>query len=83
MQTTALYLDIDIHLAEDSSSPSNLQCYMIVCGISGTQSNVASEVFDTPYIIENTKILMAANLERNSHKILNNIHQLSTWLPRH
>ena len=65
------FLDIDLHLAGDESSPNSLPCYMIVYGVKETSVDVDSKVFDSAYIFENQKMVMQTSLDMNNHAIIN------------
>ena len=52
------YLMVDIKCDGDSSSPANGVGWMIVYGISGTHNDVPSSVFDTPFVLEEQKMVL-------------------------
>ena len=70
------YIYIDMHCQGTASSPKQGIGYMIVYGVKGSQNDVDSSVYDTPYVIENGKIVMQTDLDMNVYRLLNSIHYI-------
>ena len=49
---------------------------MIVYGIKGSQNDVDSSVYDTPYVIENGKLTLQTDLDMNGYRLLNSVHHI-------
>ena len=66
------YLMIDMH----GTVPHGVAFvgHLIVYGVAGYAADVDPHVFDTPYLLENGKMVMETNLNMNSHEILNHNH---------
>ena len=65
------YLMIDIKSVGDENSPAQGESWMIVYGIQGTHNDVRSSVLDTPYVVENGKMVMETDLDLNGKRLLN------------
>ena len=68
-QTAPIYLFIDIHILGDSSSLSQLPCYMVIYGQTGTVSNIQASVYDQLYSIENNSMKMQTNIDMNNNSL--------------
>ena len=69
--TTPDYLMIDLHCRGSPTSAALGQAYLIIYGVSGYHSDVSPTVFDAPYILGSSSIIMQANLNMNNHEIIN------------
>ena len=65
------YLMIDLHCRGSPTSPPLGQAYLIIYGVSGYHSDVSPTVYDTPYILGSSSVIMQANLNMNNHAIIN------------
>ena len=70
------YIYIDLKFQGTASSDAQGTGYLIVYGIKGSQNDVDSAVYDTAYIVENSKIVMQTDIDMNNHKI--NVPQFIT-----
>jgi len=70
------YIYIDMHCQGTASSSTHGIGCMIVYGVKGSQNYVDSSVYDTPYVIENNKIVMATDLDMNVYRLLNSVHYI-------
>ena len=66
-KTTPDYIFINLH----GRATSKTIAHMIVYGVKGYVSNVDPKVYDTPYVVENGKMMMETNLDLNNHRITN------------
>ena len=58
--------------AEDSSpTGSAANAHLIIYGVKEFQADVASAVFDAPFVIENGKMVMETDLDLNEKRLLN------------
>ena len=69
--TTPDYLMIDFHCKGSQTSAALGQAYLIIYGVSGYHSDVSPTVFDAPYILGSSSVVMQANLNMNNHEIIN------------
>ena len=65
------YLILDLHCRGSPSSPSLGQAYLIIYGVSGYHSDVSPTVYDTPYILGSSSVIMQTHLNMNNHAIIN------------
>ena len=81
------YLMIDLKSKGGPATPTRGDGRLIVYGITGTHNDVSSSVLDTPYVVENGKMVMETDLDLNGKSLLNYnppkskavIHGLYTW----
>ena len=81
------YLMIDLKSKGGPATPTRGDGRLIVYGITGTHNDVSSSVLDTPYVVENGKMVMETDLDLNGKRLLNYnppkskavIHGLYTW----
>ena len=81
------YLMIDLKSKGGEATPTRGDGRLIVYGITGTHNDVSSSVLDTPYVVENGKMVMETDLDLNGKSLLNYnppkskavIHGLYTW----
>ena len=81
------YLMIDLKSKGGEATPTRGDGRLIVYGITGTHNDVSSSVLDTPYVVENGKMVMETDLDMNGKRLLNYnppkskavIHGLYTW----
>ena len=81
------YLMIDLKSKGGAATPTRGDGRLIVYGITGTHNDVSSSVLDTPYVVENGKMVMETDLDLNGKSLLNYnppkskavIHGLYTW----
>ena len=64
-----LMLDLKWQGEADDSSPG--QAHLIIYGVKEFQPDVASAVFDAPFVIENGKMVMETDLDLNEKRLLN------------
>ena len=64
-----LMLDLKWQGEADDSSPG--QAYLIIYGVKEFQPDVESAVFDSPFVIENGKMVMETDLDLNEKRLLN------------
>ena len=69
--TTPDYLMIDFHCRGSPTSAALGQAYLIIYGLSGYHSDVPASVYDYPYILGSSSMIMQANLNMNNHEIIN------------
>ena len=69
--TTPDYLMIDLKSKGGAATPTRGDGRLIVYGIKGTHNDVSSSVLDTPYVVENGKMLMETDLDLNGKRLLN------------
>ena len=69
--TTPDYLMIDLKSKGGSATPTRGDGRLIVYGIKGTHNDVSSSVLDTPYVVENGKMVMETDLDLNGKRLLN------------
>ena len=62
---------LDLHCRGTLASPRLGQAYLIIYGVSGYHSDVSPTVYDTPYILESSSLIMQADLNMNNHAIIN------------
>ena len=60
---------IDLKCQGTASSSTQGTGYLIVYGITGSQNDVDSAVYDTVYAVENGKMVMQADIDLNGYKI--------------
>ena len=65
------YLMIDLKSKGGAATPTRGDGRLIVYGIKGTHNDVSSSVLDTPYVVENGKMVMETNLDLNGKRLLN------------
>ena len=65
------YLTVDIKCDGTLSTPVAATGWMIVYGVGGTHNDVPSSVFDTPFVLEEQKMVMQTDLDLNNHQRLN------------
>ena len=65
------YLMIDLKSKGGAATPTRGDGRLIVYGITGTHNDVSSSVLDTPYVVENGKMVMETDLDMNGKKLLN------------
>ena len=65
------YLMIDLHCRGSPTSPRLGQAYLIIYGVSGYHSDVSPTVYNAPYILGSSSMIMQANLNMNNHTIIN------------
>ena len=65
------YLMIDLKSKGGAATPTRGDGRLIVYGITGTHNDVSSSVLDTPYVVENGKMVMETNLDLNGKRLLN------------
>ena len=65
------YLMIDLKSKGGPATPTRGDGRLIVYGITGTHNDVSSSVLDTPYVVENGKIVMETDLDLNGKSLLN------------
>ena len=65
------YIYIDLKCQGTASSDAQGTGYLIVYGIKGSQNDVDSAVYDTAYIVENSKMVMQTGLDMNNNSIEN------------
>ena len=69
--TTPDYLMIDLKSKGGAATPTRGDGRLIVYGIEGTHNDVSSSVLDTPYVVENGKMVMETDLDLNGKRLLN------------
>ena len=69
--TTPDYLMIDLKSKGGAATPTRGDGRLIVYGIEGTHNDVSSSVLDTPYVVENEKMVMETDLDLNGKSLLN------------
>ena len=65
------YLMIDLKSKGGEATPTRGDGRLIVYGITGTHNDVSSSVLDTPYVVENGKMVMETDLNLNGKSLLN------------
>ena len=65
------YLMIDLKSKGGANTPTRGDGRLIVYGIKGTHNDVSSSVLDTPYVVENGKMVMETDLDLNGKSLLN------------
>ena len=65
------YLMIDLKSKGGANTPTRGDGRLIVYGITGTHNDVSSSVLDTPYVVENGKMVMETDLDMNGKRLLN------------
>ena len=65
------YLMIDLKSKGGPATPTRGDGRLIVYGITGTHNDVSSSVLDTPYVVENGKMVMETDLDLNGKRLLN------------
>ena len=65
------YLMIDLKSKGGANTPTRGDGRLIVYGITGTHNDVSSSVLDTPYVVENGKMVMETDLDLNGKRMLN------------
>ena len=65
------YLMIDLKSKGGAATPTRGDGRLIVYGIKGTHNDVSSSVLDTPYVVENGKMVMETDLDLNGKRLLN------------
>ena len=65
------YLMIDLKSKGGAATPTRGDGRLIVYGIKGTHNDVSSSVLDTPYVVENGKMVMETDLDMNGKRLLN------------
>ena len=65
------YLMIDLKSKGGEATPTRGDGRLIVYGITGTHNDVSSRVLDTPYVVENGKMVMETDLDLNGKSLLN------------
>ena len=65
------YLMIDLKSKGGEATPTRGDGRLIVYGITGTHNDVSSSVLDTPYVVENGKMVMETDLDMNGKSLLN------------
>ena len=65
------YLMIDLKSKGGAATPTRGDGRLIVYGITGTHNDVSSSVLDTPYVVENGKMVMETDLDLNGKRLLN------------
>ena len=65
------YLMIDLKSKGGEATPTRGDGRLIVYGITGTHNDVSSSVLDTPYVVENGKMVMETDLNLNGKRLLN------------
>ena len=65
------YLMIDLKSKGGAATPTRGDGRLIVYGIEGTHNDVSSSVLDTPYVVENGKMVMETDLDLNGKSLLN------------
>ena len=65
------YLMIDLKNKGGAATPTRGDGRLIVYGITGTHNDVSSSVLDTPYVVENGKMVMETDLDMNGKRLLN------------
>ena len=65
------YLMIDLKSKGGPATPTRGDGRLIVYGITGTHNDVSSSVLDTPYVVENGKMVMETDLDLNGKSLLN------------
>ena len=65
------YLMIDLKSKGGEATPTRGDGRLIVYGITGTHNDVSSSVLDTPYVVENGKMVMETDLDLNGKRLLN------------
>ena len=68
---TPCYLMIDLKSKGGAATPTRGDGRLIVYGITGTHNDVSSSVLDTPYVVENGKMVMETDLDLNGKRLLN------------
>ena len=68
---TPCYLMIDLKSKGGEATPTRGDGRLIVYGITGTHNDVSSSVLDTPYVVENGKMVMETDLDMNGKRLLN------------
>ena len=68
---TPCYLMIDLKSKGGAATPTRGDGRLIVYGITGTHNDVSSSVLDTPYVVENGKMVMETDLDMNGKRLLN------------
>ena len=66
------YLMIDLKSKGGPATPTRGDGRLIVYGITGTHNDVSSSVLDTPYVVENGKMVMETDLDLNGKRLLYN-----------
>ena len=74
------YIYIDLKCQGIARSDAQGTGYLIVYGIKGSQNDVDSAVYDTAYIVENSKMVMQTGLDINGYKLSNSIHHVCSIL---
>ena len=62
---------IDLKSKGGAATPTRGDGRLIVYGIKGTHNDVSSSVLDTPYVVENGKMVMETDLDLNGKRLLN------------
>ena len=65
------YLMIDLKSKGGPATPTRGDGRLIVYGIKGTHNDVSSSVLDTPYVVENGKMVMETDLDMNGKRLFN------------
>ena len=65
------YLMIDLKSKGGAATPTRGDGRLIVYGITGTHNDVSSSVLDTPYVVENGKMVMETDFDMNGKRLLN------------
>ena len=68
---TPCYLMIDLKSKGGPATPTRGDGRLIVYGITGTHNDVSSSVLNTPYVVENGKMVMETDLDLNGKSLLN------------
>ena len=57
------YIMADLKCGETPTSPTQGQAYLITYGIKGNHSDVPADVYDSPFIFENNKMVIETDLD--------------------
>ena len=63
------YIMVNLKCNGSPTSPTQGQPYLIIYGIKGNHSDVPADVYDSPFIFENNKMVMETDLDMNGHII--------------
>ena len=69
--TTPEFIYLDLKWKGTAESPSKGDANLIIYGIAGSQPDVESSVYDSPFVFKGGKMVMETDLDLNNHQILN------------
>ena len=65
------FIYLDLKWKGTAESPSKGDANLIIYGIAGSQPDVESSVYDSPFVFKGGKMVMETDLDLNNHQILN------------